>query len=64
MLEVTPTHKVGLLNSAKLVSMIIPTTPLLGYEQETADYPLAIQQVHRGNKKESSLNAQRSYGKD
>lgn len=45
MLEVTPTQKVGLLNSAKSVSVVIPTTPLLGYEQETADCPLAIQQV-------------------
>lgn len=46
MLEVAPTHKVGLLHSTKSVSvMIIPTIPLLGYEQKTADCPLAIQQV-------------------
>lgn len=46
MLEVAPTHKVGLLYSTKSVSvMIIPTIPLLGYEQKTADCPLAIQQV-------------------
>lgn len=45
MLEVTPTHNACLLNSAKSVSVRIPTTPLLGYKQETEDCPLAIQQV-------------------